>query len=124
VVNHVVFDHWRARRRRPGDHAAGGSGVLDLLHAVEAEPDTTPLVEELNDELEQQERIQHTAIERARARVEKRTWTAFWQVKVDQRKAADVAEELGMTVTAVHQVCFRVREILLAEFASLGVTQQ
>jgi RNA polymerase sigma-70 factor (ECF subfamily) len=124
VVNHVVFDHWRARRRRPGDQAAGGSLALLVLRSVEDEPNTAGLVEELNEELEQKERIQYHAVERARARVEERTWAAFWQTAVEQRKAADVAGELGMTVAAVHVARNRVSKILREEFAAQGLSQE
>ncbi len=41
------------------------------------------------------------AVEQVRARVAEHSWRAFWQVDVEGRRAADVAQDLGMSVNAV-----------------------
>jgi RNA polymerase sigma-70 factor (ECF subfamily) len=50
---------------------------------------------------------------------EERTWQAFWQVVVDGRSPADVAQQLGMSANAVHLARGRVLRRLREEFSDL-----
>jgi len=50
---------------------------------------------------------------------EERTWQAFWQTVVNERKAKEVAAELGMTTNAVYLARRRVLERLREEFEDL-----
>jgi RNA polymerase sigma-70 factor (ECF subfamily) len=54
-------------------------------------------------------------IESVRAGVEERTWEAFWRVVIDGKEAAVVAQELGISVQAVHNAKYRVRRRLQQE---------
>lgn len=47
------------------------------------------------------------------------TWQAFWKTAVDDRPAADVGAELGLSVAAVYQARSRVRKRLGAELRGL-----
>jgi RNA polymerase sigma-70 factor (ECF subfamily) len=50
---------------------------------------------------------------------EERTWQAFWQTTINERKAKDVAAEFGMTTNAVYLARHRVVERLRQEFEDL-----
>jgi RNA polymerase sigma-70 factor (ECF subfamily) len=54
-----------------------------------------------------------------RSEFEERTWRAFWGVAVDDRPAAEVAAELGMTPGAVYIAKSRVLKRLRDEFRDL-----
>jgi DNA-directed RNA polymerase specialized sigma24 family protein len=53
------------------------------------------------------------------AEFEPRTLAAFRGVILDERSAADVARELGLTINAVHLAILRVRRRLQQELAGL-----
>ena len=52
--------------------------------------------------------LYHRALELIHAQVEERTWQAFWRVVVEDRRPADVAAELGLSVNAVYLARSRV----------------
>jgi RNA polymerase sigma-70 factor (ECF subfamily) len=54
-----------------------------------------------------------------RSEFEERTWRAFWGVAVDDRPAAEVAAELGMSPGAVYIAKSRVLRRLREEFRDL-----
>ena len=120
VVQNVVRDFWRRESRRPGDAGAGGSDARERLNAI-ADPESESLVEELNHRLEELRHLEEQAIARVQARVEARTWQAFWQTAMEERKGADVAHELGLSVAAVHVARGRVARMLRDELADLGL---
>jgi RNA polymerase sigma-70 factor (ECF subfamily) len=55
------------------------------------------------------------AVDAVRARCTVRSWQAFWQVAVDDRKPADVAGDLGMSTNAVYIAVSRILHQLRAE---------
>jgi RNA polymerase sigma-70 factor (ECF subfamily) len=59
------------------------------------------------------------AVELLRTEFEEHTWQAFWQVAIDGRTLAEVAERLGMSVAAVYQAKSRVLRRLRQEFQEL-----
>ena len=58
-------------------------------------------------------------LELVRAEFENRTWDAFWRTAVDGRPAADVADELGMSVPAVYKARSRVLRRLRQELGGM-----
>lgn len=60
------------------------------------------------------------AMETVRARLQARTWEAFWAVVVDGRDGRDIAAELNMTAHAVHQAVYRTRHVLQHEIAQMA----
>jgi RNA polymerase sigma-70 factor (ECF subfamily) len=68
------------------------------------------------DEEEYRARVVARALELMRAEFEPATWRACWEFVVNDRPAADVAAELGVTVNAVYlakgRVLRRLREEL------------
>jgi RNA polymerase sigma factor (sigma-70 family) len=110
IVRNAVKDFWRAEGRCPGGRGAGDdAGNLDWL---EDPAGADSLAEELNARLEEEERAAQAAIEQVKARVEPRTWSAFWLTAVEQRKGAEASAQLGMTVAAVHVAKSRVSAML------------
>jgi RNA polymerase sigma-70 factor (ECF subfamily) len=57
-------------------------------------------------------------LERIQSEFEWRTWEAFWRVAVEERPTRSVAEELGMSVGAVHTAKSRVLKRLREEAAA------
>jgi RNA polymerase sigma-70 factor, ECF subfamily len=58
-------------------------------------------------------------VEALRGDFEDRTWRAFWRTTVDERPAAEVAVEIGMTVNAVRKAKSRVLQRLRSELNGL-----
>jgi len=59
------------------------------------------------------------ALELIRAEFEDRTWQAFWRVTVDGQPTKDVAQELGVTPSAVRLAKSRVLRRLREELGDL-----
>jgi DNA-directed RNA polymerase specialized sigma24 family protein len=60
-------------------------------------------------------------LERIRLKFEDRTFDAFWGVAAVGRTAEDMAEELGMSVPAVHTAKSKVLTCLKQELKALGL---
>jgi RNA polymerase sigma-70 factor (ECF subfamily) len=71
------------------------------------------------DLIEAEKIISRRAMELVRAEFEPRTWEAWWKTAVEGRPAADVAADLGMSVTAVYKAKSRVLLRLRQELAGL-----
>jgi RNA polymerase sigma-70 factor (ECF subfamily) len=56
-------------------------------------------------------------MQRARQRVEPQTWEAFRLTALEDQSGADVAERLGMKITAVFKARSRVQQMLKDELA-------
>jgi RNA polymerase sigma-70 factor (ECF subfamily) len=86
------------RRRQGAPEAAGGSSVREKLEERPG-PTAGPAEEEAFSAAEVRRRV--VELLRAKFGGQERTWQAFYRQAVDGLPAADVAEELGMTVGAV-----------------------
>jgi RNA polymerase sigma-70 factor (ECF subfamily) len=67
----------------------------------------------------QREAVAAEVLERVQARVEAKTWQAFYQTAMEQRPAADVAGALGLNVGAVYKCRFRVKQMLIEEYTNV-----
>jgi RNA polymerase sigma-70 factor (ECF subfamily) len=115
IVRNAIVDHWRQSRRAGAWEQAGL--VLEQLAA----PDSIdPLASELSDQVQEEHDRVRTALRAVERRVKPNTWQAFWLLTVEGRAGKEAAEQLGMTVTAVHVANCRVRELLRAEMARLA----
>ncbi len=106
----VLLNGWRKHQRRRARGPAIG-GDPDLV------PDTDPGI--LVDEAEHRDHLLRRALEIARTDFEPETWAACWEFLVNDRPAADVAAELGVTVNAVYLAKSRVLRHLRTELAGL-----
>ncbi len=87
-------------------HVAEDRGVLENLDStICAETAMTPLVRELLQQVESE--------------FESSTWRAFWMTTIDEIKASDVANQLGISVASVYQSKSRVLRRLRQRLAEL-----
>ncbi len=98
------------RDQSSNEPKAGGG--TQALQAIESLPDKSPETSEDIAELHLR------ALEGLKLTFTTQTWTAFWRVAVEGDAAADVAEDLGITVWAVYKARSR---ILLKLKEELGV---
>jgi RNA polymerase sigma-70 factor (ECF subfamily) len=113
VVNNAITDAWRRQRRRAERGGVGGTAFLERLAALESPEAAGELSELIEDH------ARNTAAEilrRVEAKVKGTTWQAFYQTMVEQRPAAQVAGELGLTVATVYKASYRVKQMLLEEY--------
>jgi RNA polymerase sigma-70 factor, ECF subfamily len=103
------------RRRRDRDHGEGGTAAVRRLGQMAADPDPSTAAGQGDVGTQ----LQRRAIELVRAGVEERTWQAFWRVAVDGQSAAVVAEELGMSISAVYDAGYRIRRRIRTELDGL-----
>src|SRR5262249_9151665 len=73
VVNNTLTDCWRRQRRRPEGGGVGGTAFLDRLAQLET-PETA---DELSGAVASA--IETEVVARVQARVEEKTWQAFYQ---------------------------------------------
>jgi RNA polymerase sigma-70 factor (ECF subfamily) len=85
-------------RRRPYEQGSGDTGALDLLLE---QPDAAENPDAAWEE-QYQKQLFTCAAKHVQARVNDRTWQAFWRTTVQGQAAKDVAEDLTMTVAAVY----------------------
>lgn len=103
ITRSKICDHFR--RLRQEAQARGGTDAQQQLAQVPEDPPAPSAVSVAPEVVGEVER---RAVELVRPAVEERTWRAFWAITVDGRPAADVADELGMSVPAVYKAKYRV----------------
>jgi RNA polymerase sigma-70 factor (ECF subfamily) len=113
VVNNTLTDFWRRRRNNPERGGVGGTAFLEQLADI-----TSPqAADELSLAIEQQANTSAAEVlARVRARVREATWQAFYQTLVDERPAKEVAQALGLSVSAVYKHTYRVKQLLCEEY--------
>jgi len=112
ITRNRIADHFRRKRDQP----LGEQGH-DVPHLVEW---TSPSISaEDNEPPETLDAVWRQGMELVQAEFEERTWQAFWRVTVDVQSPAEVAQELGTSVPAVHQAKSRVLRRLRQQFSDL-----
>lgn len=114
IVNHQVLMHFRKTGKQP--QASGGTEAMLFIHNV-AEHQSDPGLDEdsavmLND-------LYHRALELVRKEFEEVTWRAFWRVVIDGQQPALVAEEMGVSPSAIRQAKSRILRRLKQEIGEL-----
>ena len=115
IARNKILDHFRRQQRQPV--GLGGSTELRRIHEL---PDGLEQGEESPDEADldigENAVLAHEALRLVRDEFKDRTWEAFWRTVVDGISAVVVADELGMTRSAVRvaksRVLRRVRDEL------------
>jgi RNA polymerase sigma-70 factor, ECF subfamily len=108
----VLMNKWRERRRRAAARPAElGGAALDEQPA----PGTAAPLEET----EYRQYLVNRALSLMQADFQPATWKACWAYVVEDRPAADIAAELGITVNAVHLAKARVLRRLRRELEGL-----
>jgi RNA polymerase sigma-70 factor (ECF subfamily) len=106
----VTLNKWRENRRRALARFATNAELSDL-----AVPDPA----EAFWEADYRRHLVRRALELMQADFQPATWKACWEQVVNERRAADVAAELGLTLGAAHAAKFRVLARLREELAGL-----
>ena len=109
TVTHHAWRDFVVGRARPGG-GTGDSGVLELLHSVEARD---RLVEDLDEEFRRD--LLEEAMARVRLRVQAHTWEAFRLLAVEGLSGAEAGARLGMKVATVHVARSQVQKLLQEE---------
>ena len=114
MTKNKIRDHYRDAERLAAPR--GGSTAHRVLQGMadlgEVDPDqqanfdTTPS-------------LVHRSLEFVKAEFENPTWDAFWRTAVERHLAAEVAQDMGMTVAAVYKAKSRVLHRLRTELSGL-----
>jgi RNA polymerase sigma-70 factor (ECF subfamily) len=112
LTRHAWSD-FAADQQRPG-MGAGGSGMFEVLHTIEARDDLEARMGEAFD-LE----LLELASNRVRERVEPHTWEAFRLTALDGLSGAEAAARLGMAVASVFKAKSNVQHMLQEAIAQL-----
>jgi RNA polymerase sigma-70 factor (ECF subfamily) len=107
TLTHYAWCDLMAANQQPGAAGAGGSCVLQELAGVAARDD---LAERLRQEFDQE--LLEQAMRQVQERVAGTTWDAFRLTALEGLSAADVAQRLGLRVTAVFKARSRVQQML------------
>jgi RNA polymerase sigma-70 factor (ECF subfamily) len=114
TVTYNVCQDWRTEEA--SQPAGGGdSGVFRLLTSAEARDDLANRIE-----AEYAREMLNVVMLRVRRRVQPHTWAAFYQTAVEERDAAEVANELDVPLASLFVYRSRVRKMLIDEMARLA----
>lgn len=127
MVNNALTDSWRQQQRRPERVGVGGTAFLDQLVAIESPEALAELSELLEPEaratvaeVRSAAQVKMQAVERVKAKLKDSTWQAFYLTQVEQRSAAEVAQELNLTIATVYKACYRVKQMLGEEYRNVA----
>lgn len=115
VVDNAVRNYLREAARRPGGKGTGDDQSLRQLESLVVDVDVHPLVEELNETLEQDCRTASLIATLVRQRVAPHTWEAYWLTVIQGEPVQEVAARLGMSLATVYMARSRVGKMLRAE---------
>jgi RNA polymerase sigma-70 factor (ECF subfamily) len=96
----LTLNKWREKQRRAGARREEGAAALPDVAAADSA--------EALWEAEYQQHLVRRALEVMRREFQPATWKACWAMVVEDRSAADVAAELGLSPGAVRSAKFRV----------------
>jgi RNA polymerase sigma-70 factor, ECF subfamily len=99
-------------RRNAVNPIVGTAETFSCLEKPAASPD-------LFEEAEYQSFLVNRALELMRSEFREDTWRACWLLVVDERKASEVARELGLSLNSVYLAKSRVLSRLREELAGL-----
>ena len=111
--------NYLTRTQRP----TRGTGRTSFHELLKQHPDVATDDSQEFD-LELGRRLFVCASDRVRVQVRAATWEAFWRTTIDDRSAADTAEELGLTIGAVYIARSRVMFRLRKEVERLSITEE
>jgi RNA polymerase sigma-70 factor, ECF subfamily len=111
ITRNKIRDHFRRQAKLP--QARGGTAAFVDWQQM-PEPVSQLEVEAVAG------RLPSRILDLVEADFEPFTWQAFWRTTVDNRRAAEVADELGMSIAAVYQAKSRVMRRLRRELEGLA----
>ena len=109
ITRNKIRDYWRGRPQVP--QAWGGSSIDQVLANIEAESHRSV------GPADQATKVLFDAVvQLIRGEFPDQSWNAFWQVAVEGKPAADVADALGMTRNMVYLARTRILRRIREEF--------
>lgn len=115
ITRNLVRDHIR----RSSDQAVATGGTTALLMLQDIADGSPEPREDADPRSATDHGLLFRTLELIRAEFEPKSWQAFWGMAVEQRTAAEVGAELGITKHAVHQAKYRVMKRLREEMEGL-----
>ncbi|MCA9047444.1 MAG: sigma-70 family RNA polymerase sigma factor [Planctomycetaceae bacterium] len=115
VTRNAVLDHFRKENRQHGA-AVGGSDVVQLLQNT---PDPFSDEDSLLLTRDSSGIAVHRVLSAIRDDYEDRTWQAFWQTAVEDKRPVDVANDLGLKPGTVRQARYKILARIREELEGL-----
>ncbi len=112
IARNATSQYLRQQARQP--RAVGGSSAHQRLQELDSEPP-----QDVQSDLIERSTIYRRALDLIQAEFEPTTWQAFLASVLENRSAADIADELQMTPGGVRQAKYRVLRKLRVEFGDL-----
>jgi RNA polymerase sigma-70 factor (ECF subfamily) len=114
VTRHRVIDHFRQRQGK-ADAQGGTNAYRQLLELAESFDESA-----LSAAVEKDGPFSRRVLDLVRVEFENRTWDAFWQIVIDGQSPAEVAADMGLSITAVYKAKSRVLRRLRKELAEMS----
>jgi len=114
ITHNKIRDHLKSRRGKP--EAEGGTAAQLRFEEIPEQLSDSSVTNVPGSE---GNAVEHRVVELIQAGVEDRTWEAFWRVTVVGHPVSLVADELGMTSSAVYKAKYRVMRLLRSELSDL-----
>jgi RNA polymerase sigma-70 factor, ECF subfamily len=114
ITRNKIRDHFRRRKGQP--EAKGGTHAQMRLAEI---PEPSSDLSAPSSPDGRGDSLERRAIELVRAGVEERTWQAFWLTAVEGKEVSVVAGELGISVQAVYDAKYRIRQRVRQELDGL-----
>ena len=114
ITRNKIFDFGRRVQKEPP-----GQGGSDWQARLAESPDTESSDIDTAGSRAEERLLYRQALEIVRQDFEERTWQAFWQVVIDGREVAEVAQALAVTANAVYLAKSRVLRRLRRELDGL-----
>ena len=114
ITKNKIHDYFRRRARNP--EAIGGSTAHEQMQNL---PDSVIDEKSADELLKPSKALEIRALALIQTDFEPQTWQAFLRSAVDGQKAAEIAADLGMSLTAVYKAKSRVLARLRSEFGGL-----
>lgn len=112
VVNNAVTDLCRSRQRSHVPQSFGGTSFLECVkNVVDDHPDS----DQTTSTTHHPRSYPAEVIGRVRAVVSPKSWDVFTQMTLEERPAAQIARDSGITVGSVYKIVFRVKQRLHKE---------
>ena len=109
ITKNKIADYWQSRNKQTV--AQGGSTIQEVLDQVEAESSSRDGAVDRATKL-----VFDAVVSLVRGEFTDRDWQAFWDVSVEGKTAAEVAENLGITRNQVYLAKSRIRRRIREEF--------
>lgn len=113
ILVHRLQNQWRSQKQRA--LPKGGSSLLKELQELQVETSEVSCLWNI----EHDRHVLSQLLDAIRPRFGEQTWRAFRRVMFDGQRTGDVADELGMSLKAVHLAKSRVLRALREEAAGL-----